>query len=75
MFSLTEEQKEKLGQWASEQYKKDAAKAAQNGRLSAYGASGGEFSYTFTPTNLGLIIKVKNNLSGDELDLTEWDMW
>lgn len=75
MFALTEEQKEKLGVWADEQHRKDAEKAAASGRLSVYGASGGAFSYTFTPTNLGLIVKVKNNLSGDELDLTEWDMW
>jgi hypothetical protein len=75
VFALTEEQKEKLGAWADEQHKKDAEKAKASGRLSVYGASGGAFSYTFTPTTLGMVVKVKNNLSGDELDLTEWDMW
>lgn len=75
MFTLTKEQEDKLNAWADEQHRKNAEKAAASGRLSVYGASGGAFSYTFTPTSLGLIVKVRNNLSGDELDLTEWDMW
>jgi hypothetical protein len=75
LFSLTNEQIEKLSVWAAEQVSKDTEKAAQSGRISTYGACGGAFTYSFTPTSLGLIVKVTNNLSGDELDLTEWDMW
>jgi hypothetical protein len=75
VFSLTEEQGEKLGKWAAEQHAKDRAAAEASGRLSVYGASGGAFTYSFTPTSLGMVVKVKNNLSGDELDLTEWDAW
>jgi hypothetical protein len=39
------------------------------------GASGGRFTYLFTPTSLGLVIKVKCNLCGDEIDLTEYNEW
>ncbi len=38
------------------------------------GAIGGRLSYTFTPTSLGCIIKVKCGC-GAELDLTAYDEW
>lgn len=36
------------------------------------GAIGGRFTYSFTPTSLGVIIKVKDDLSAQELDLTDY---
>jgi hypothetical protein len=39
------------------------------------GAIGGGLTYHITPTNLGPIIKVSYILTGDEIDLTDYDMW
>lgn len=42
--------------------------------LSTYtGAIGGRFTYSFTPTNIGLIIKVKDNVDNTEIDVTDYD--
>ncbi len=35
----------------------------------------GDYIYRFCPTAVGLIIKVKNTETGDEIDLTEYDDW
>jgi hypothetical protein len=43
------------------------------GRL-PQGASGGAITYTFTPTTLGLVIKVQC-ACGDEHDVTDYDEW
>lgn len=76
---LSESQLAKLHKWEEEQDAKVVA--SQKGTrferygLPYYGASGGGFSYHITPTGLGLVIKVSNNLTGDEIDLTEYNMW
>lgn len=38
-----------------------------------YGAIGGAYNDIFQPTPNGLIYKVKNSVSGDEIDLTDFD--
>lgn len=40
-----------------------------------YGACGGGYSYIFTPTSLGMGISVMNTLTGDEINLTNYDAW
>jgi len=39
-----------------------------------YGAIGGDLTYQFTPTSLGVIIKVLH-VSGAELDITDYSLW
>ena len=39
------------------------------------GAIGGVYTYEFTPTGIGLVIKVRNNLTKDILDLSDYDSW
>jgi len=63
MFALTKEQSEKLNEWA---------KALKNGPT---GAIGGRFTYSFTPTSLGTIVKVKCGLTNEEVDLTDYQDW
>lgn len=64
MFTLDESEKKKLESWLD---KKD---------LSRYtGAIGGRFTYSFTNTNLGQIVKVTDNLDGTEIDLTDYESW
>jgi len=40
-----------------------------------YGASGGAYEYSFVPTSIGTVIKVKNVVSGDIIDLSEYEDW
>jgi hypothetical protein len=35
----------------------------------------GEYTYSFTPTGIGDVIKVKSHLTGLELDITDTDSW
>lgn len=39
------------------------------------GAIGGRFTYEFTPTSLGIVIKVRDSMDKDEIDLTDYNMW
>ena len=39
------------------------------------GCTGGNLTYSFTPTSLGTVVKVKEALTGEELDLTDYDLW
>jgi hypothetical protein len=64
MFALDAEQREKLNEWIK---KKDLEEYS--------GASGGRFTYQFTPTSLGLVAKVIDNLKHDEIDLTDYACW
>ena len=66
-FKITEKDCEKLDIWRDEQDSKVREKNSN------YGAMGGGYTFMFTPTNLGMIIKVKNVLTGDTVDLTDWD--
>lgn len=64
VFSLTLQQEEKLAAWTK---KKDMSKYT--------GAIGGRFTYSFTPTNLGIVVKIKDELDQTEVDVTDYDSW
>lgn len=63
MFKLSEEQLVKLNEW----------KKQFEGRYE--GASGGAFTYCFTPTSLGDVVVVQDSMSGKEIDLSDYDSW
>ena len=60
---LDEKQIKKLAKWIKKKKKKND------------GAIGGRYTYEFTPTGLGNIIKVKDNNTEDEIDLTNTEDW
>jgi hypothetical protein len=70
VFSLTEEQIKQVAEWAAEQDRKIAEKQGKDHPY--YGCSGGSLSYEFTPTSIGLVVKVTNNLSKESINVTEW---
>lgn len=39
------------------------------------GAIGGRFTYCFTPTSLGTVIKVKDYISKREIDVSDYNSW
>ncbi len=66
MFRFSEDQYIKLQKWKN---------GLQPPRDANCGAIGGRFTYLFTPTNLGTIIIVLDNLSQDTIDITDYDNW
>lgn len=44
-------------------------------RLEYAGAIGGQFTYEFTPTSIGLGIVIIDNVSKERCDLTDYESW
>lgn len=71
-FGLYMEQDEVIHKWMKEH---DQAKHLRPGRKTRYaGAIGGAYTYRFTPTSLGTVVKVKCDC-GEEIDVTDYDNW
>ena len=62
-FSLDENEQKKLNEWMANKSKKYV------------GAIGGRFTYSFTPTSLGCVVKVRDDIDKDEIDLTYYLSW
>lgn len=37
--------------------------------------AGERFTYMFTPTGIGTVIKIKDEMLGKIKDITDWDLW
>jgi hypothetical protein len=62
-FGLDKEQLKKVNDWVA-------------GHAKRYGgAIGGRYTYTFTPTSLGTVSKVIDNITKEELDVTDYEGW
>lgn len=61
-FELSEQQEKLANEWIA------------NRDREAHGPIGGRWSYRFTPTTIGVCVYLIDNASGDELDLTEYDL-
>lgn len=75
-FTLNSEQHTQIYVWLEEQeklYKK--LHNIPDDVTPHYGAIGGELTYSFTPTTLGIVIKIKHNGTGNVLDVTDYDSW
>lgn len=63
MFTLTKEQCEKINEWV------------KTHKETYTGAIGGRYTYTFHPTTLGVVVKVIDELTKEELDVTDYESW
>jgi hypothetical protein len=72
VFELRDADMKRLNEWKKEQ---EAKARTMQGKKPYYGAIGGELTYMFTPTSLGVVVKVKHEYTGDVLDLTEYSDW
>jgi hypothetical protein len=72
-FELIQEQWSKFHSWKQEQDKK--VQEIQGSDSPCYGAIGGAYTFSFTPTSLGVALVVKNNRTKDELDITDYENW
>lgn len=64
-FELTEDEEKKVDKWIKKQKKKDNSSFTLGER----------WTYSFTPTGIGIIKKVIDNKLGEELDITDYDWW
>lgn len=71
-FRVLRGHENKINAWAKKQDLKVAKK--QGLKSPYYGAIGGELTYSFSPTSLGVIFVVQHS-NGAKLDLTEYDRW
>lgn len=60
-FEISYQQEKKFNLWKSGHKKVDT------------GAIGGRYTFSFSPTSLGQVVTVKDEVTGEELDLTEDD--
>lgn len=63
-FTISEQDKKKIQEWKKTLPRPDVV-----------GTIGDRFAYSFTPTGLGVMVTVKDFLSGQVLDLTDYDSW
>lgn len=71
MFSLTAVQKGRVRIWSVEQ--DDLVRSQQNLNEPYYGAIGGELTYSFTPTSIGVIVKVAHAVTKSKLDVSDYE--
>ena len=71
MFELSSADYMRIGEWAAKQPKPPVGEDG----LPMIGAIGGRWTYSFTPTSIGTIVKVKDGLYGGELDLSNYEDW
>lgn len=72
----------KYRKWQKEQEKKVAKllkkagkQMGQKGLYVESSSIGGQYEYIFVPTSIGMVLKVKNLLTGDIVDLTDYNTW
>ncbi len=81
--TLDQDQQEKIERWidiarnpaALAQQKNVDRHLTMDGTEPYEGAIGGGLTYSFTPTGLGMIVKVTCNLTKLELDVTDYASW
>ena len=59
-FKLTKDQLNKIQEWE---------------KFLPQAEEGGRFTYSFTPTSLGVILVVSDVITGKKLDVTEYEYW
>lgn len=88
-FFLDDEQVVKLGSWIAEQdanavaaqkanppdVPRDLLESCWELGYPYGGAIGGSLTYSFTPTSLGVVVKVTNSHTKESIDLTEYGDW
>jgi hypothetical protein len=68
-FKIDEAEARKLGEWLPEHDKNCRHAGGKNS-----GAIGGRLSYLFTPTSIGVVVKVMCACGG-ECDITDYSQW
>lgn len=75
MLNMSPEQETKLEEWQQQQDAKVLEQQRVNDPtqdMPYYGCSGGEYSYIFTPTSLGIVLEVRNNVTKEQINLIDY---
>ena len=72
-FRVTKKQYAKFKKWEKEQDAKVIEK--QGGKYPNYGAIGGAYTFSFSPTTVGTVFKATNSLTGETIDLSFYEDW
>jgi hypothetical protein len=64
-FEIGPVETRKLEKWKKKQMKKDPFMPT----------AGERWTFMITPTGIGTVVKVKDETTGDIIDLTDWDNW
>lgn len=91
VFTITDTEMEKLNTWLNEQdalaieNQKETIKeddpsyqwyrSCWDEGYPYTGAIGGGLTYSFSPTSIGMVVKVHYALTGATVDLTDYDLW
>lgn len=70
---LTKREKKTLQIWMKKQNSKVAQKRYHD--FPYYCPNGGDYTYMVTPTCIGRIIEVKNNVTEEQIDITDYGAW
>jgi hypothetical protein len=65
-FELDEEEIQKLNEWM---------KSRPQVEPERLGAIGGRYTFSFCHTSLGQVTTVRDDATGDEIDLTDYSSW
>jgi len=65
-FTTTPEQDEKIRDWIHWQEVDKPSKLT---------AIGGRYTYEFTPTGVGIVVKIKDAVTKEALDVSDYDLW
>jgi hypothetical protein len=62
VFNLTEQQKAAVSEFT-------------NVPAEYCGAIGGRYTFSFTPTAIGMVVEITDNVLKRQLDITDYDSW
>lgn len=71
-FTLDPAELSKLHTWMAEQ---DAKLITEGRDPKEVGAIGGRYTYCFTPTGIGCVVVVHDDLTDSQLDVTDYSTW
>lgn len=85
-FDLTKEQVNKLNEWLVGVEQRAAALQIEKAKLKGWqfpyprplpyhGALGGEITFSFVPNGIGVSCKVTEAITGESIDLSDYDSW
>jgi hypothetical protein len=77
-FEVTPEQEEKINEWYETLKPRIIAEGLKDPfgeNEPYYGAIGGGLSYAFIPTGLGVCLTVKESITGETIDVTDFENW
>lgn len=76
-FTLDEDQETRLAAWVLVQDRvvTERVRALACGPIAPRSDIGGFLTYLFTPTSMGVLLRVRHGGTGDEVDLTDYASW